>query len=80
MYSVGVEKFRLTMSSPLGKLKIARRNVGEEHCLQQAARQAVGHHSPKGGDRMPITLTFHLFGITVQIRLTKKSNNRHSAK
>jgi len=23
---------------------------GEEHCKQQAARQAVGHHSPRGGD------------------------------
>ena len=22
----------------------------EEHCKQQAARQAVGHHSPEGGD------------------------------
>ena len=22
----------------------------EEHCKQQAARQAVGHHSPRGGD------------------------------
>ena len=62
------------------RLKIARRNAGGEHCMQQAARQAVGHHSPKGGDVMPITLTFHLFGITVQIRLTKKSNNRHSGK
>ena len=29
---------------------------------------------------MPIYVTFHLFGITVQIRLTRKSNNRHSAK
>ena len=29
---------------------------------------------------MPITLTFHVFGITVTLKLTKKSNNRHSAK
>ena len=29
---------------------------------------------------MPITLTFHVFGITVTLKLTKKSNNRHSGK
>lgn len=29
---------------------ITHSNVSEEHCLQQAARQAVGHHFPKGGD------------------------------
>jgi len=28
--------------------------------------------------RMPITLTFHVFGITITICV--KSNNRHSAK
>ena len=39
-----------TTPPSLGKLKIARRNAGGEHCMQQAARQAVGHHSPKGGD------------------------------
>lgn len=29
---------------------------------------------------MPITLTFHVFGITVTIKLQEKSNSRHSAK
>ena len=29
---------------------------------------------------MPIALTFHAFGITITLKLTKKSNNRHSAK
>ena len=29
---------------------------------------------------MPITLTFHLFGFTVTVRIKTKSNNRHSAK
>lgn len=28
---------------------------------------------------MPITLTFHIFGITITVTLKKKSNNRHSA-
>ena len=29
---------------------------------------------------MPITLTFHVFGLTVTVRIKTKSNNRHSAK
>ena len=33
---------------------------------------------PKGGMYMPITITFHLFGFTVTIRITCR--NRHSAK
>ena len=28
---------------------------------------------------MPITLTFHVFGYTITLKVTKKSNNRHSA-
>ena len=40
--------------------------------------QAVGYTHPKGGVYMPITLTFHVFGITVTVRL--KRDNRHSAK
>ncbi len=35
---------------------------------------------PKGGDHMPITLTFHICNITITIRIKVKSNNRHSAK
>ena len=35
-------------------------------------------HFPRGGETMPITLTFHVFGLTVTI--TVKSKNRHSAK
>lgn len=27
---------------------------------------------------MPITLTFHVFGYTITLKVTKKSNNRHS--
>ena len=33
---------------------------------------------PKGGRHMPITLTFHIHGITVTVTL--KRDNRHSAK
>ena len=29
---------------------------------------------------MPITLTFHVMGYTFTLRITRKSNNRHSAK
>jgi len=29
---------------------------------------------------VPIILTIHVFGYTVTLRITKKSNNRHSAK
>ena len=34
----------------------------------------------KGVKLMPITLTFHLFGFTVTVRIKTKSYNRHSAK
>ena len=33
---------------------------------------------PKGGEKMPITITFHLFGLVFSIRI--KRENRHSAK
>jgi len=52
----------------------------EERCLQQAARQAVGHHLRKEVMLMPITLTWHVFGYTFTLTIKKKSNNRHSAK
>ena len=51
-----------------------------EHCLQQAARQAVGHHSLKEVMSMPIALTWHVFGFTITLTIKKKSNYRHSAK
>ena len=35
-------------------------------------------HLRKGGGKMPITLTFHIFGYTVTIRI--KARSRHSAK
>ena len=34
----------------------------------------------KGVKLMPITLTFHVFGLTVTVRTKTKSDNRHSAK
>ena len=34
-------------------------------------RQAVWPSTPKGGERMPITLTFHLFGLTFTLRIKK---------
>ena len=49
-----------------------------------AIAQAVGLHVPshvtsgKEVISVPITITFHVFGITITV--TVKSNNRHSAK
>ena len=45
----------------------------------KGAKTATGGFvSPrKGGDKMPITITFHIFGFTVTIRI--KGRNRHSA-
>jgi len=43
-----------------------------------AIAQAVGHHLRKEVILMPITLTFHVLGLTITV--TVKSNNRHSAK
>ena len=28
-------------------------------------------HHPKGGERMPVTVTFHVFGFTVTIRIKR---------
>ena len=38
-------------------------------------RQAVGHTTREGVRLVPITLTFHIFGYVVTIRV--KSENRH---
>lgn len=35
-------------------------------------------HHPKGGEAVPITITLHILGYTVTIRI--KGRNRHSAK
>ena len=42
-----------------------------------AQRQAVSHIPGKGGEAMPITITLHIFGFTVTIRI--KGKNRHRA-
>lgn len=44
-----------------------------------AAGGRFGYANPKGGTYMPIIVTFHPFGLTVTIRITKR-DNRHSAK
>ena len=41
-------------------------------------RKAVGHIPRKGVRLVPITLTLHIFGFVITIRV--KSENRHSAK
>ncbi len=51
--------------------------VGE--ILHHKTRQAVmAHTTRKGGDSMPLTITFHAFGYVFTIRV--KRENRHSAK
>ena len=44
-------------------------------CADEAGGLAT---SPKGGEHMPITLTFHVRGLTVTVQV--KRDNRHSAK
>lgn len=34
-------------------------------------RQAVWSLTSEGGEKMPITLTFHLFGLTFTLRIKK---------
>ena len=46
----------------------------------QFRRQAVGNHFRKEVIDMPITLTLHVFGYTITIRVMRKSNDRHPAK
>ena len=46
----------------------------------QFRRQAVGNHFRKEVIDMPITLTLHVFGYTITIRVMRKSNDRHLAK
>ena len=41
-------------------------------------RQAVGYTTRKGVRLVPITLTVHIFGVVITIRV--KRENRHSAK
>ena len=49
-----------------------RSSWGAGRCTR---RRAGSHATPKGGDKMPITLTFHVLFWTVTIRV--KSRNRH---
>ena len=46
------------------------------YCIKSGA--VFGLIPPKGGDIMPITLTFHLFGLVFTLKI--KWENRHSAK
>ena len=47
------------------------------HCNHYSFGVLLMAVSPrKGGDKMPITITFHIFGFTVTIRI--KGRNRHS--
>ena len=43
------------------------------HCIQVLSNtgEAVQLHHPKGGERMPVTVTFHIFGLTVTIRIKR---------
>ena len=37
--------------------------------------KAVGEYPPKGGESMPVTITFHWCGLTITVRI--KRDNRH---
>ena len=56
-----------------GEFVILQNGKGILHSAGGLARS-----SPKGGDTMPLTLTFHLFGLVFTLKV--KRENRHSAK
>ena len=55
-------------------------------CVRKDARgihesvKRLAYTLRKEVELMPITLTFHVFGLTVTVRIKTKSNNRHSGK
>ena len=55
------------------------KNTEKGFCAREPGDgRRFGCTNPKGGVDMPITLTFHVFGCTVTVKV--KSDNRHSAK
>ena len=48
------------------------------HARALHERQAVGYTTRKGVRLVPITLTVHIFGVVITIKV--KRENRHSAK
>ena len=72
-YALGI--FKLTDTDEIGKIKL----VSEETPGPQHSDGRFGLLLSERGDvPMPITLTFHIFGLTVTIRINGR--NRHSGK
>ena len=66
------KKFRQELTFCLKHSKITARGV-----LHTTAG-GLAHTTRKGGDLMPLTITFHIFGYVVTIRV--KCETRHSDK
>ena len=59
-----------------GDVYVRFRGRYAETCRRKAVRHCTygrrfGLSLPKGGEKMPITLTFHLFGLTFTLRIKK---------
>ena len=73
----------LTKITSVDILKVTRSDAGRVRKDTGGIHESVkrlAYTLRKGVKLMPITLTFHLFGFTVTVRIKTKSNNRHSAK
>ena len=72
-YALGI--FELTDTDEIGKIKlVSRETPGPQHSDGRFGLLL----SERGDVPMPITLTFHIFGLTVTIRINGR--NRHSGK
>ena len=67
--------FELTDTDEIGKIKpVSEETPGPQHSDGRFGLRL----SERGDVLMPITLTFHIFGLTVTIRINGR--NRHSGK
>ena len=67
--------FELTDTDEIGKIKlVSKETPGPQHSDGRFGLLL----SERGDVPMPITLTFHIFGLTVTIRINGR--NRHSGK
>lgn len=73
----------LTRITSVDILKVTRSDAGRVRKDTGGIHESVkrlAYTLRKEVKLMPITLTFHVFGYTITLKVTKKSNNRHSAK
>jgi hypothetical protein len=72
----------LTKITSVDILKVTRSDAGrvlkDTGGIHESVKR-LAYTLRKEVELMPITLTFHVFGLTVTVRIKTKSNNRHSA-